>query len=182
MAGVIAAALVEVAGVVTVVKNGSGARAGLEGLAEEMAVIAGRDRRGRGGADEWRDLHGRREWAGRRRGCSSTSGRTHAFVAQLARGARVLDVFSHVGGFGLAALAGGAASALAVDGSAAALGLAAEGAAAKGVARPVRARGRAMRSMCWRHWGPRARAFDVVVCDPPAFAPSKQALEAGLRA
>ena len=24
--------------------------------------------------------------------------------------------------------------------------------------------------------------FDVVICDPPAFAPSKQALEAGLRA
>jgi 23S rRNA (cytosine1962-C5)-methyltransferase len=36
-------------------------------------------------------------------------------------------------------------------------------------------------------WGPEALAeegaqFDLVICDPPAFAPSKQALEAGLRA
>ncbi len=32
----------------------------------------------------------------------------HEFAARLAQGARVLDVFSHVGGFALAALAGGA--------------------------------------------------------------------------
>ena len=51
----------------------------------------------------------------------------HAFAAQFARGARVLDVFSHVGGFSLAALAGGATQALAVDGSAPALALAREG-------------------------------------------------------
>ena len=36
----------------------------------------------------------------------------HAFAAKLAKGARVLDVFSHVGGFALAALAGGASAAL----------------------------------------------------------------------
>ena len=41
----------------------------------------------------------------------------HAFAASLANGARVLDVFAHVGGFALAALAGGAVSALAVDSS-----------------------------------------------------------------
>ena len=45
----------------------------------------------------------------------------HAFAARLAQGAKVLDVFTHVGGFALAALAGGAASALAVDASASAL-------------------------------------------------------------
>ena len=30
--------------------------------------------------------------------------------------------------------------------------------------------------------GEEGESFDVVICDPPAFAPSKQALEAGLRA
>ena len=39
----------------------------------------------------------------------------HAFAARFAPGARVLDVFSHVGGFSLAALAGGAESAVAVE-------------------------------------------------------------------
>jgi 23S rRNA (cytosine1962-C5)-methyltransferase len=57
----------------------------------------------------------------------------HAFAARLARGARVLDVFTHVGGFALAALAGGAESALAVDASSPALALAEEGARASGV-------------------------------------------------
>jgi 23S rRNA (cytosine1962-C5)-methyltransferase len=38
----------------------------------------------------------------------------HAFAAGLAKGGAVLDVFSHVGGFGLAALAGGAERAVAV--------------------------------------------------------------------
>ena len=106
----------------------------------------------------------------------------HAFAARLARGRSVLDVFAHVGGFGLAALAAGAASALAVDGSAAALDL----------ARGRRAGGRASSD---RFATRRGDAFDVmaalaaegerfglVVCDPPAFAPNKAALEAGLRA
>ena len=55
--------------------------------------------------------------------------------------ARVLDLFSHVGGFGLAALAGGAASVLAVDGSAPALALAEQGAQASGFGRPPRRAG-----------------------------------------
>ena len=41
----------------------------------------------------------------------------HAFGSVLAKGARVLDLFSYVGGFGLAALAGGASSTLVVDAS-----------------------------------------------------------------
>ena len=56
----------------------------------------------------------------------------HAFAARLSRGALVLDVFSHVGGFGLAALAGGATEVTCVDASAAALTLASGGAAAMG--------------------------------------------------
>jgi 23S rRNA (cytosine1962-C5)-methyltransferase len=105
----------------------------------------------------------------------------HAFAAGLARDARVLDVFSHVGGFGLATLAGGAASAMAVDGSANALSLATKGAEAMGVADRFSTRqGDAFDVLTALN--DEGAQFDVVVCDPPAFAPNKQALEAGLRA
>jgi 23S rRNA (cytosine1962-C5)-methyltransferase len=105
----------------------------------------------------------------------------HAFAAGLAKGGRVLDVFSHVGGFGLACLAGGAVSALAVDGSAGALALAGEGAAAMGVSDRFAVRqGDAFDVLA--ALGEEGARFDVVICDPPAFAPSKQALDAGLRA
>ena len=105
----------------------------------------------------------------------------HAFLATLAKGATVLDVFSHVGGFGLAALAGGAQTALAVDGSQNALDLAAEGAARMGVADRFETRkSDAFDALTALH--SESRRFDLVVCDPPAFAPTKAALDAGLRA
>jgi 23S rRNA (cytosine1962-C5)-methyltransferase len=99
----------------------------------------------------------------------------------LSQGARVLDVFSHVGGFGLAALANGAAHVLAVDGSEPALALAIEGAEKSGVAdRFETLRGDAFDVLT--NLGEQGEKYDVVVCDPPAFAPSKNALDAGLRA
>ena len=105
----------------------------------------------------------------------------HAFAARVARGRSVLDVFSHVGGFGLAALANGAASALAVDGSAPALELAAAGAERMGVAeRYETARAQAFDAL--KAFGEEERRFGVVICDPPAFAPNKPALTKGLRA
>ena len=93
----------------------------------------------------------------------------------------MLDVFSHVGGFGLAALAGGASSALCVDGSAPALELAAQGAAAMGVSDRFEARqGDAFDVLA--ALGEEGATFDLVVCDPPAFAPAKAAVDAGVRA
>ena len=105
----------------------------------------------------------------------------HAFAARLARGAEVLDVFTHVGGFGLAALAAGAARVLAVDSAAPALALAEEGARRGGVADRFETR-RADAFDALRALAAEGRRFGLVVCDPPAFAPNKAALEAGLRA
>ena len=105
----------------------------------------------------------------------------HAFIASLAQGRSVLDVFSHVGGFSLAALAAGAESALAIDGSRPALELAEEGARRSGVAERLETRqGDAFDAL--RALKEEGRRFDIVVCDPPAFAPNKAALDAGLRA
>ena len=175
------AALVEVTGVATVIKNGSGRARGLEGLPEEMAVVHGPAPAGpvpvpMNGAIYMADVLG-----GQKTGLFYDQRPNHAFAASLARGQRVLDVFSHVGGFGLAALAGGADAVLAVDSSAPALDLAAQGAAAMGMAARFDTRkGDAFAVL--EALGEEGARFGLVVCDPPAFAPSKPALEAGLRA
>ena len=175
------AALVAVTGVRTVIKNGSGRARGLEGLDEEIAVIHGTAPDGpvkvpMNGATYMADLIG-----GQKTGLFFDQRENHAFAARLAKGARVLDVFAHVGGFGLAALAGGAVSALAVDASAAALALAGQGAAASGFGdRFVTRQGDAFDVL--EALGAEGAQFDLVICDPPAFAPAKPALDAGLRA
>ena len=176
----LAAALREVTGVTTVIKNGAGRARSLEGLNDETAVLSG----GvdgpvevpMNGAVYLADLMG-----GQKTGLFYDQRPNHAFGAHLARGARVLDVFSHVGGFGLAALAGGAAHATCVDGSVAALKLAEGGAAAMGAeGRLTTRQGDAFAAL--EALAQEGAGFDLVICDPPAFAPSKQALEAGLRA
>ena len=81
----------------------------------------------------------------------------------------------------LAALAAGAESALSVDGSAPALELARLGAKIGGTeARFATRQGDAFDVMA--ALAQEGERFGLVVCDPPAFAPSKQALDAGLRA
>ncbi len=174
------AALVQVTGITTVVKNGSGRARGLEGLAEETAILQGAldgpISVPMNGAVYMADLIG-----GQKTGLFFDQRPNHAFAARLAKGARVLDVFSHVGGFGLAALANGAESALCVDGSAAALELAVQGAKASGVdTRLTTRQGDAFDVL--ESLGAEGQTFDLVICDPPAFAPAKPALEAGLRA
>ena len=176
----LAAALAEVTGVSTVVMNGSGRARGLEGLDERTEVLTGAVTAPievpMNGATYLADLTG-----GQKTGLFYDQRPNHAFAQRLARGARVLDVFSHVGGFGLAALAGGAESATCVDGSAAALSLAQGGARAMGLeGRLTTRQGDAFAAM--EAMAAEGQRFDVVICDPPAFAPAKQALEAGLRA
>ena len=175
----IVTALQEVAGCSTVLKNASGRTRALEGLDDRNAVLAGRAPEApvpvpMNGATYLADLTG-----GQKTGLFYDQRPNHAFVAGLSRGRRVLDVFSHVGGFALAALAAGAESALAIDGSQAALDLAQGGAAAMGVADRFDIRqGDAFDVLADLS----GAVFDVVVCDPPAFAPTKQAAAAGLRA
>jgi len=174
------AALVAVTGVANVVKNGTGRARGLEGLVEETLVlrgaVAGPILVPMNGATYLADVLG-----GQKTGIFLDQRPNHAFAKALARGARVLDMFTHVGGFGLAALAGGAQSVLAVDGSAPALALAEQGAAAGGVAdRFTTRQGDAFAVL--EALALEGATFDLVICDPPAFAPAKPALEAGLRA
>ncbi len=176
----IVAALIAVTGVSAVVKNGTSRARGLEGLAEETTVmhgaVTGPVPVAMNGATYMADLLG-----GQKTGLFLDQRENHAFAARLVRDARMLDVFSHVGGFGLAGLAAGAKHVLAVDGSAASLDLAAEGAKAMGAADRFEAR-RGDAFDVLTALGAEGAEFDVVICDPPAFAPAKPALEAGLRA
>jgi 23S rRNA (cytosine1962-C5)-methyltransferase len=173
-------ALVAETGVTTVVKNAGGRARTLEGLDGTTLALRGTlegpvEVR-MNGAIYLADLLG-----GQKTGLFYDQRPNHAFAASLARGARVLDVFAHVGGFALAALAGGAVSALAVDSSDPALTLAREGAARMGMADRFDTRaGDAFATM--EALAGEGATFDLVVCDPPAFAPSRTALAAGLRA
>ncbi|MGR3615845.1 MAG: RSP_2647 family RNA methyltransferase [Paracoccaceae bacterium] len=178
----LAAAVAEITGVGTVLKNASGRTRTLEGLDEESGVLVGAAPASSvpvamNGATYMADLT-----SGQKTGLFFDQRENHAFAARLvAPGAKVLDVFSHVGGFAMAMLAAGAGDALAVDGSAAALELAQQGAEQSGFGDHFQTRkGDAFDVLA--QLGEEGAQFDVVICDPPAFAPSRQALEAGLRA
>jgi len=177
----LAAALAEVTGVRNVLKNSGGRARALEGLDDVPRVLLGAAPDApvpapMNGARYLADLTG-----GQKTGIFYDQRPNHAFAARLSKGARVLDVFSHVGGFSLAAMASGAVSALAIDGSEPALALARGGADAMGLGDAFQTRrGDAFEVLT--QLGQDGATFDVVICDPPAFAPSKKALEAGLRA
>lgn len=179
--GELTSALVTVTGVSRVVMNGTGRARTLEGLPEETRMLVGAAPAEpvevpMNGALYMADVMG-----GQKTGLFYDQRPNHAFAAALARDARVLDVFCHVGGFGLAALAAGARSVVAVDGSAPALELAAAGAARMGVAKQFKTRiGDAFDVLT--DLGGDDHQFDLVICDPPAFAPNRQSLDAGLRA
>ncbi|HEY8087378.1 MAG TPA: class I SAM-dependent rRNA methyltransferase, partial [Polyangiaceae bacterium] len=92
-----------------------------------------------------------------------------ARVEQLAKGRRVLDAYSFVGAFALAAARGGASEVIAVDESAIAVEVGAECAAANGLGDRVKfAKEDARRALA------EARgSFDLVIADPPRLAPTR---------
>lgn len=94
---------------------------------------------------------------------------TRAAVEQLAKGRRVLDLYSYVGGFSLAAARGGATEVTAVDSSQFALDCAAKTAESAGLGEKIRfLRGDARKVMA--QLADEGRVFDLVVLDPPKLA------------
>jgi 23S rRNA (cytosine1962-C5)-methyltransferase len=99
-------------------------------------------------------------------------------VAGLARGRRVLDVFSYVGGWGVQAAVAGAQAVTCVDSSQPALELAAVNAALNGVEGRMDFRA----ANAFEELQALARAgrrFDLVVLDPPAFIKRRRDQKAG---
>lgn len=97
----------------------------------------------------------------------------------LVQGARVLDVYSYIGGWGVQAAVSGASQVICIDNSAPALELALENAALNGVSVET-LQGRA--DQCMRGLIDSGEQFDVVVLDPPAFVPRKRDLGKGRKA
>jgi 23S rRNA (cytosine1962-C5)-methyltransferase len=100
--------------------------------------------------------------------------------ATLCRGRRVLDVFSGTGGFGIAALAAGAESAVAIDASKASIERLTENAHANGVAARLEARAGDAFDELRALVGANAR-FGAVSVDPPRFASSRRELDGAVR-
>lgn len=95
-------------------------------------------------------------------------------------GQDVLDLCCCTGGFAIHAALYGAAHVEAVDVSASALALVRRNAAANGVADKIQTTQANVFDLA-RQYADEGRRFGVVICDPPAFAKSKQALDGATR-
>jgi 23S rRNA (cytosine1962-C5)-methyltransferase len=103
-------------------------------------------------------------------------------IRELARDRDVLNCFCYTGGFSVAALAGGARSTLSIDSSAEALALAALHASDNGLD-ATRAEWREADVFSeLRKLRDAARSFDLIVLDPPKFAPTAHHVEKATRA
>lgn len=104
-----------------------------------------------------------------------------ARVGALARGRRVLNGFCYTGGFTLAALAGGAESVLSVDSSADSLARAREHVALNGLdaARCEFRQGDMFQLL--RDLRGAGQRFDLIVLDPPKFAPTAASAQRAAR-
>ncbi len=103
-----------------------------------------------------------------------------ARIRALAGGRDALDCFCYTGGFALSALAGGARSVLAIDSSAAALELARENARRNGFTAATWLEADVFAAL--RKLRDEGRAFDLIVLDPPKFAPTAAHAERAARA
>ncbi len=104
-----------------------------------------------------------------------------ARVQNLAGGMRVLDVFSYIGGWGLAAATAGASEVVCVDSSSPALDMVERNAALNGVADKVQAiEGDAFDVL--KALRAEREKFDLVIVDPPAFIKRRKDAKAGIEA
>jgi 23S rRNA (cytosine1962-C5)-methyltransferase len=174
----IAASEAALAPAVIVLRNDSAARA-LEGLDSEVRLAKG-ELPGpieliENGA---RFLADARE--GQKTGWFFDQRDNRGFVASLAAGARVLDLYCYTGGFAVAAARAGADAVLGLDRSEPALALAAASADRNGVGERCRFQRADAFGELARLSAEGAR-FDLVIADPPAFVKSKKDLGPGLR-
>ena len=102
------------------------------------------------------------------------------FIAGLASGARVLDLYCYSGGFAVSAAHAGAEVVLGIDRSAPALALAAASAERNGVEAHCEFRRGEVFAEAAALAG-KGERFDIVIADPPPFARSKKEAGAALR-
>jgi len=170
--------LVERTGATSVVARNDVAVRKHEGLAEEVRLLHG-VRPADPIVVEGGVRHVARPFEGHKTGFYLDQRPARALVASLAKGKRVLDLFAYQGAFSLAALAGGAVSALAVDQSEPALATASAAATSNRLSGLATHCGDVFDFL--RAQRERNERFDLIVLDPPAFAKSRREVEGAER-
>jgi 23S rRNA (cytosine1962-C5)-methyltransferase len=161
-----------------VLRNDAGARQ-LEGLAEDVRLVKGSldglTEVYEYGAPYYADLR-----EGQKTGWFYDQRDNRALVARMASGARVLDGYAYIGGFGISCARAGAREVTILDRSALSLDLAAQSARRNGVETVCRFTKADVFTELERLSAAGER-FDIVIVDPPAFVKSKKDLQAGVR-
>jgi 23S rRNA (cytosine1962-C5)-methyltransferase len=161
-----------------VLRNDAAARQ-LEGLGEDVRVV-------KGGIDGLTEVYeyGAPYYAdlreGQKTGWFYDQRDNRALVARMAKGARVLDGYAYIGGFGISCARAGAREVTILDRSALSLDLAAQSAKRNDVENICKFTKADVFAELERLAGAGER-FDIVIVDPPAFVKSKKDLQAGMR-
>jgi 23S rRNA (cytosine1962-C5)-methyltransferase len=162
-----------------IVLRGDNAARSLEGLPEEVKLVAG-DLQGPVRVEENGAVFQADVLSGQKTGWFFDQRDNRAFMAKVSRGATVVDLYTHTGGFAIAAARAGAKRVTAVDSSQHALDLAAAAATENGVADRVGV-ARADVYGFLEQAARRHETWQVVIADPPAFVKSRKDVKAGLQ-
>lgn len=149
----------------------------LEGLPREVSVAFGEV-----AEPVWIGEHGARygiaPLSGQKTGWFHDQRDNRAALLSFVAGARLLDLFSYGGGWGISAAVHGAQRALCVDSSAAALDSVRRNAQASGVGERIEVLHEDAFAAC-RGLRERGERYDIVVVDPPAFIKRRKDAEEG---
>ena len=173
--------LVEITGIEQIYERSDVEVRGLEGLSPRVRLVRGntaasigsnQDHAGRVQIEEmgiryWVDL-----LSGQKTGFYLDQRENRSTTRQLALGRTVLDCFSYTGAFALSALVGGATSVTMVEASREALNLARENMALNGYDQDQLATMEGDVFQVLRLFRDQAKLFDMIVLDPPKFAPT----------
>jgi 23S rRNA (cytosine1962-C5)-methyltransferase len=168
----IVAALAHLPGVTCVYERSDAEVRALEGLAPRTGVAHGELPRDVAIVEDG-IAYGVDPVAGQKTGFYLDQRDNRRIVRTLARGRRVLNVFCYTGGFTLAALAGGAAHATSIDSSGDAIAQARRNVARNASLEPSRTEWiEADAFVDLRRMRNAGATFDLIVLDPPKFAPT----------
>jgi 23S rRNA (cytosine1962-C5)-methyltransferase len=177
----IVAIIAEATGCKNIFERSDADSRGLEGLPERVGVLLGSAPEGMVEICEHGIYYQVDVVAGQKTGFYLDQRDSRARLKGHASGRDVLNCFSFTGGFSLACIAGGAKSVLSIDSSAAALEIAGRNASRNGMDDARLEWRQADVFQALRDLRDRGRDFDLIVLDPPKFAPTSKHAPAAAR-
>lgn len=173
--------LLEESGLSTIYERSDADVRGLEGLEPKRGVLRGSSFEEAQTITEHDLKYKVNLTAGQKTGFYLDQRGTRRRVRELAKDKDVLDCFCYTGGFALNALAGGARSVVAVDSSSDALALAGENLSMNDLPADRAEFIEADVFTLLRRFRDEGRSFDMVILDPPKFAPTAAQAERAAR-